>query len=273
MKLAANVSMIFGDLPFADRIPAAAAAGMQAVEIYWPEAGELPRSEEARFAGEVAALGVQVVQLNFIVGEKLGVDSGVAGEPDRAHIFRDNVPEAIRLAARLGCRRINALAGNHLPGVSPALQDEVLLESLGIAADTAQPEGISVMVEALNRINHPLFLLSDIASVLRLIERLGRPNVKLLFDVYHAAMNGEDLRAAIRSAGPMIGNVQLADVPGRHEPGSGEIDFSVVLRELSHAGYDDWTAFEYIASSADHAADALAAAREHITGIVEALDA
>jgi hydroxypyruvate isomerase len=271
VKLAANVSMIFRDLPFADRIPAAAAAGFQAVEMYWPEPGELPRTEQARFVQDVSALGIQVVQLNFITGERLGVDSGVAGEPDRAHLFRANVPEAVELAARLGCRRINALAGNRLSGVSHGRQVETLLESVGMAADAAASEGISVMVETLNRTDHPSFLLPDIASVMELLDRLDQPNVRLLFDVYHAAMTGEDVPAAIRRAGPMIGNVQLADVPGRNEPGTGEIDFAAVLRELALVGYDDWIACEYIPRNAEDPIGALSAVKQSLFEVAAGL--
>lgn len=271
MRLAANVAMIFRHLPFAERIPAALAAGMNAVELYWPEPGELPRSERARFAADLTARGVTVVQLNFIVGQRLGVDSGLAGEPDRAHIFRENIAEAIELAALLGCRRINALAGNRLERFSPQQQHETLIESLAQAADAAAAQGVSVMVEALNRHDHPAFLLPDVASVLATIAELGRPNVKLLFDVYHAAMNGEDLPEAIARAGTAIGNVQLADVPGRHEPGSGAIDFAAVLGALKRVGYDDWIAFEYVASSPADAVAQLAGARDHIVRVAAGL--
>lgn len=262
MKFAANASLIFGQLPFDKRVPSAVEAGFEAVEIYWPQADELPVTAWRRFAAELADAGTRVVQLNFTTGDRPGIDAGVAGEPDRAGLFRRNVPEALELAALLGCRRINALAGKRLPNLDPELQRVTLLESLATAADQARPLGISIMIEALNRVDWPEYLIADTRAAIRLIDELARDNVKLLFDVYHSAMNGEDPVAIAAEAGPRLGNVQLADLPGRHEPGSGSLEIAPILAQVERQGYSDWVGCEYIPRRPDSAVADLAATRE-----------
>lgn len=262
MKFAANVSLILGHLPFADRIPGAIDAGFEAVEIYWPQPDELPPAAWPRFADQLEESGTSVVQLNFTTGDRPGIDAGVAGEPDRAELFRRNVPEALELAAQLGCRRINALAGKRLAGVDPERQRATLLESLAAAADQARPHGISIMVEALNHVDWPDYLLADTRAAIELLKELDRDNAKLLFDVYHSAMNDEDPVAIAAAAGSRIGNVQLADVPGRHEPGSGSLAIAPILAAVERAGYRDWVGLEYLPGRPDSAVADLAAARE-----------
>ena len=262
MKFAANVSLIFAQLPFADRITSASDAGFEAVEIYWPQPEELPATAWRRFADQLEQDGTSVVQLNFTTGDRPGIDAGVAGEPDRAEMFRRNVPEALELAAQLGCRRINALAGKRIAGVDPQRQRATLLDSLATAADQARPHGISIMVEALNRVDWPDYLLPDTRSAIRLLDELARDNVKLLFDVYHSAMNGEDPVELLAEAGPRLGNVQLADVPGRHEPGSGSLPIAPILAEVGRQGYRDWVGCEYLPRRPESAAADLAATRE-----------
>jgi len=262
MKFAANASLIFGHLPFEERIPSAVAAGFQAVEIYWPQPGELPAPAWRRFAEDLERDGTSVVQLNFTTGDRLGIDAGVAGEPDRAGMFRRNVPEVLELAAQLGCRRINALAGKRIAGIDPDEQRATLLNSLATAADQARPYGIAIMVEALNRVDWPDYLLPDTAAAIRLLDELARDNVKLLFDVYHSAMNGEDPVGIAAAAGPRIGNVQLADLPGRHEPGSGSLAIGPILAAVEQQGYSDWVGCEYLPRNPDSAVADLAAARE-----------
>lgn len=258
MKFAANVSLIFGHLPFAERISAAAEAGFQAVEIYWPQPDELPRSAWARFAEDLAQRGIDVVQLNFTTGDRPGIDAGVAGEPDRAELFRGSIPETLDLAAQLGCRRINALAGLRIAGLAPELQEETLLESLAQAADQARPHGISIMVEALNGIDWPGYLLPDTPSAIAMVKKLKRDNVRVLFDVYHSVMNGEDPVEMLAEVGPWLGNVQIADVPGRHEPGTGSLPFARILEQLEREGFGDWVGCEYLPRDAGSAVPALA---------------
>jgi hydroxypyruvate isomerase len=186
-----------------------------------------------------------MVLLNFAAGDLSSGDRGLAGEPDRAESFRANVPVAIDLARRLGCRKLNALAGNAVSEESRPTQLGLLAESVAFAADVAAASGMSIMLEPLNPREWPRYLLPSTLAVLKLMEQVGRPNVALQFDVYHLAMAGEDPLKAIQLAGSRIGNVQLADVPGRHEPGTGVLPFEAILDALEMAGYRDPFGLEF----------------------------
>src|SRR5450756_2399775 len=153
---------------------------------------------------------------------------------------------AIDLAHRLGCRKLNALAGNALSEADRPAQLGLLAESVTFAADAAAGAGMSVMLEALNPRETPRYLLPGTDIVLELIERIGRPNVHLQLDIYHVAMAGEDPLETIRRAGPRIGHVQLADMPGRHEPGTGDLPFAAILNALEAAGYSDPIGLEFV---------------------------
>ncbi len=264
MRFAANASMIFSHLPFEDRPQAAVQAGFDAIEMYWPEPGELPASERDTFTRRLKSLGLEVVQLNFTAGDVIGVDCGVAGEPDRVKEFRANVPEALELADLLGCRRINALVGASRDGFSHSQQLETLAESIGFAADLAEESGVSIMLEGLNPKSHPGYLLPGNDAVLDFIESLGRTNVKLLFDLFHTLTNGDDPIAVINRAAGLIGNVQFAGFPGRHEPAEGGVAYGQILIELERVGYDDWVGLEYKPTSTDDAITGLAKVREFL---------
>ncbi len=270
LRYAANVSMIFRHLPFRDRFHAAIEAGFKTIEMYWPTEEELPRSGRAAFASELETLGIQVVQLNFTVGDRLGVDCGVAGEPDRVDHFRRNIPEALELASLLGCKRLNALAGRSLEGFEDAYQADILAESISLAADSASDQGASIMIEALNRVDFPGYLLPSNAAAIAFIENLNRSNVKLLFDLYHSVMNEEDPIAVIALAAPHLGNVHLADMPGRHEPGSGTLPFKQIVAQLEGAGYIGWVGCEYIPENPDWSVAALARVREYLAALPSA---
>lgn len=245
-QFAANLSILFPTLPYVDRFRAAAEAGFRAVESWWPADALAEGVTVDDIVGQAETYSLEMVLLNFAAGDMKAGDRGLAGDPDRVEAFRANVPVAIDLARRLGCRKLNALAGNALSEADRPAQLGLLAESVAFAADAAARAGMSVMLEALNPRETPRYLLPGTDIVLELIERIGRPNVYLQLDIYHVAMAGEDPLETIRRAGPRIGHVQLADMPGRHEPGSGDLPFAAILNALEAAGYSDPIGLEFV---------------------------
>lgn len=241
----ANVSMLFTDLPFARRFEAAATAGFEAVEFLWPSPEQLGGLSIEQLGALIRSTGLKVPLFNFDAGDMSAGWRGLAGVPEARAQFRANLPVAIGLATELGCRKLNALAGNSTSEETRLTQLEVLVEGLAEAAEMASPAGVSVMLEALNRVDFPGYLVLDSATALDVVARTGKPNVRYQFDVYHTVMGSEDPIAVTRAARGHIGHVQFADHPGRHEPGTGTLDWSAILHELDSAGYKDWIGLEY----------------------------
>jgi hydroxypyruvate isomerase len=252
-RYAPNVSILFRELPFLERLRAVVGAGFDVVEMWWPSEADRDGMSLEDFAAYVRGLGLQVVLLNFDAGDMAAGERGFAGDPDRAEYFRKNVPTAVALADSLGCRKLNALAGKRNPGYTLEHQLEALAENVTFAADAAERVGASVMLEPLNPVENPDYLLPSIASALELLNRCGRPNVAVQLDVYHVAMAGEDPLCAIRTAAGSIGHVQFADSPGRHEPGTGTLPFPDLLEALKTHGYQDVIGLEYNQEAQDFA--------------------
>jgi hydroxypyruvate isomerase len=248
-RFAANLSILFSPLPFLARFAAAADAGFDTVEFWWPNQALEVGVTTDDIVSRVHDLHLGVVLLNFDAGNMAAGDRGLMGDPGRSQRFRENVPVAIDLARKLGCRKLNALAGNAIPGFGKVDQRVLLEDNLKFAADAAARENISIMLEALNVTDTPGYLLPDIDAVLSLIERVGRDNVRLQLDTYHVARSGDDILAAIARAGDRIGHVQFADCPGRHEPGTGKLPFKAILGDLASVGYTDPIGLEFSPSN------------------------
>ena len=246
---AANVSILFPDLPFLRRFEAAREAGFDAVEVWWPAPGSREMLAPSQFAERVRASGLEVVLINFDAGDIPAGDRGLAGDPQRVTQFRENVPAALELARFLGCEKLKALASNAALNQPRERLLELLVENIAFAADAAQRQGMSIMLEALNPVDTPRYLLQGTSDVLELIRRVARPNVRYQLDVYHVAMAGEDPLQAIPRARGMIGHVQFADVPGRHEPGTGRLPFDAILTALPENGYHGPIGLEYVPSN------------------------
>ena len=244
-QFAASISILFPTLAYVDRFGAAAGAGFRAIETWWPADPLAAGVTADDIVSAAQEHGLETVLLNFAAGDMKAGDRGLAGDPARAADFRANVPVAIDLARRLGCRRLNALAGNATSDADRPAQLALLVESVAFAADAAAAAGMSVMLEALNPAETPRYLLHGTDAALELIERVGRPNVAFQLDVYHLAMAGEDPVESIRRAGARIGHVQLADMPGRHEPGTGDLPFGAILDALDDAGYTGAIGLEF----------------------------
>lgn len=243
-----NLSILFTELPLLERPAAARAAGFEAVEFWWPWPVAVPSDAEIdRFVAAVSDAGVRLVGLNFFAGDMPGGDRGVLSWPERSAEFRDNVEVALTVGDRLGCRAFNALYGNRRADAAAGAQDALGLENLVLAARAAQRIGATVLVEPVSGApDYPLRTAADALAVVDRAESVGGvDNIRLLLDVYHLAVNGDDVDAAIDRAAGRIGHVQIADAPGRHEPGTGDLDLERHLDRIHRTGYQGWIGLEY----------------------------
>lgn len=252
-RYAVNCSLIFRELPVLERPAAAKAAGFDAIEFWWP--WDAPLVSDAKldaFTRAVRDAGVHLVGLNFFAGDLFGPDCGVASVPDRAEEFRENIALAIELGRRLGTRRFNALFGNRVDDADPEGQDELGVAALIAAAGAASAIGGTVMVEPVSGPKpYPLRTAADAVAIIERVRRDGAvTNVGLLADFYHLARNGDDVPAVIKAYGAEIVHTQIADEPGRHEPGTGRLDLGGWTGQLLAGGYGGWIALEYVPSGA-----------------------
>jgi hydroxypyruvate isomerase len=245
MRYDVNLSILFTELPLLQRAEAAREAGFGAVEFWWPFAEAVPAEKEVdAFVSSVTEAGVSLVGLNFFAGDMAAGERGLVSWTGREREFADSVEVAIDIAGRLGCRTFNALYGNRIDGVTPAAQDELALANLASAATAAERIGATLVIEPLS--GAPRYPLRTAADALALIGKVGRKNLALLFDLYHLGVNGDDLDAVIANHLESVGHVQLADVPGRHQPGTGSLDIEGYLAKLAAAGYDGYVGLEYV---------------------------
>jgi hydroxypyruvate isomerase len=247
LRFDVNLSILFTELPLLERPAAAKAAGFDAVEFWWPWPVAVPDDAELdRFAAAVTDAGVQLVGLNFFPGDMPGGDRGLVSWSARSAEFRDNIDVTVGLGERLGCRAFNALYGNRTDDATPAEQDEIAVENLRLAARAAQRIGGTVLVEPVS--GAPRYPLRTAADALAVVDRVGEENVALLLDVYHLSVNGDDVEAAID--GGRFAHVQIADDPGRNEPGTGRLPIDSYLKRIAATGYDGWIGCEYKPSGA-----------------------
>jgi hydroxypyruvate isomerase len=256
-----NLSILFTELPLLERPAAAAAAGFDAVELWWPWVDD-PTPGKAVLDGLRSALesaGTQLVGLNFYAGQLPGPDRGALSIPGaESGRFRANVEAAAEFAASVGCTALNALYGNRLDGIDPAEQDALALENLVLAATAAADAGAVLLIEALNAPESPRYPLLDADSAVAVVERVneasGLDNARFLLDLYHLSMNGEDLPSVIARHAAATGHVQIADNPGRGAPGTGSLPLADLLGQLRKEGYTGWTGLEYKPSAEGSAA-------------------
>ena len=244
----ANCSLLFTELPLLRRPAAARAAGFEAIEFWWPSASPVPGDAEVEaFVSAVADAGVRLAGLNFFAGDLAGPDCGVLSVPGRAAEFRDNVAVATGIGERLGVGGFNALYGNRVPGVPAEEQDETALESLAAAVSAAGRIGADVLIEAVSGPKpYPLRTAAQAVAVVDAVRAAtGADNIGFLCDLYHLASNGDDVGAAIARHAGAVRHVQIADAPGRGEPGSGDLDLAGHLAALRRHGYDGWVSLEY----------------------------
>lgn len=242
-RFAANLTMLFTELPFAERFAAARAAGFDAVEYLFP----YDHAPEV-LAALLRDNGLTQVLFNLPAGDWAAGERGIAARPGREAEFRAGVDRAVAYAKALGVPRLNCLAGK-VPDNDPTAAQaawSTLVDNVRFAADRLAEAGLVLLVEFINRKDIPGFFLHSTAQVLRLMDEVDRPNVLLQYDVYHAQREEGELAATLRAHMARIGHVQIADTPGRHQPGTGEINYPFLFAELDRLGYAGHIGLEYV---------------------------
>jgi hydroxypyruvate isomerase len=246
VRFSINVSILFTERPFVTRFEAARQAGFDTVELWWPRGEDLAAVESAIRTAEV-----DVVVLNFDAGDMAAGDRGLISDPDREEAFRANVPVALELAASVGCTKLNALAGHELAEVGREAQVELARDNVRFAADAAAKQGAEVLIEAVNTYENGPYLLPTTEAAAAFVRSVGRDNVRLQYDAYHMRRMEGDLIATIERHLGKIAHIQIADNPGRGEPGTGEINFDHLFTRLEELGYRGHVGLEYRPSGGD----------------------
>ena len=236
-RLAANLTMLFTEYPTLERFERAAAAGFTGVELLFPYTEE-PDSVQAA----AARAGVEYVLFNLPAGDWAAGDRGLAADPARQQEFLAGLPQAVEYASIIRPSRINCLAGK----ADTSGSTEVIATNIRTAAATLDPLGITLTVEPVNNFDVAGFALPTTQDALEAIAAANAPNVALQFDVYHSLRMGEDPFAFIAANGSMIGHIQIADVPGRHQPGTGTVDWEQLFEVIDTSGYTGWVSLEYV---------------------------
>lgn len=239
-RFAANLSMLFNEHEFPDRFEAAAKAGFRAVEYLFPYA--YPKEQ---LAERLARLGLTQVLHNLPAGDWAKGERGIAALPDRVGEFQDGVGKAIDYARTLGCTQLNCLAGIRPDGVPAEKIRETLVSNLRFAADKLKAAGIRLLVEAINTRDIPGFYVCGTQQTLDLIDATGSDNIFVQYDIYHMQRMEGELAATMEKHLPRIAHIQLADNPGRNEPGTGEINYPFLFALLDRIGYGGWIGCEY----------------------------
>lgn len=232
--------MLFTEVPFLERFAEAARQGFGAVEFWWPPVDVLVGVEDA-----VRDARLDVIGVNFDGGDMPRGDRGFLSDPGRQELFKANVPVVLDLADRIGCTKLNALVGLRIPELTREDQLELARANVAWAADEAASAGRMILIEALNTFENGPYLLARTEEAVEFIRGVGRPNVKLLYDAYHMQRMEGNLAATISAHLAEIGHIQVADCPGRGEPGTGEINFDFLLRQIDRLGYDGYVGLEY----------------------------
>jgi hydroxypyruvate isomerase len=242
VRLAANISTLFPELPFLDRIDAAARAGFKAIECQFPYA-VLPEQIAAR----LSAASVEWVLFNSPPGRAEAGERGLACLPGRDEDFADGIAQALRYCTASHCRQVHVMAGVVPAGTDGAQLQAQFITRIGYAADQLATIGATVLIEPINtRVDVPGYFLDGTAKAVNCIERAKRSNIRLQYDVYHMQIMEGDLLRTIERLLPYIGHIQVADNPGRHEPGTGEVNFPRLFDHIDSIGYRGYVGCEYI---------------------------
>jgi len=232
--------MLFTDVDFLDRFDRAAQAGFMGVECQFPY--QWPKEQ---LAEKLDQNKLEFVLHNITAGDFAAGERGIANHPNRVSEFQEGVGRAIEYAKALKCPRLNVIVGLIPRDVPAEKARSTLVNNLRFTAEQLKKEGIVLLVEALNLVDIPGFHLSSTRKVLDLFKEIGHPNLYLQYDVYHMQIMEGDLTRTIRNNLAKIGHIQIADNPGRNEPGSGEINFDNLFRFIDEAGYKGWIGCEY----------------------------
>ena len=237
----ANLSFLFNDVDFLDRFDRATRAGFRGVEFHFPYA-----FDKNELAERVRGAGVEVALFNLPAGDWEKGERGIACIPARVSEFRDGVARAIEYARVLGCKRVNCLSGIAPPRLGESTLRETFVSNLRYAAGELGREGITLLTEPVNTRSVPGNYLRNSGQALALMDEARAPNVKLQFDVFHMQIMEGDLAKTIEANIARIGHMQVADVPDRHEPGTGEINYPFLFERIDRLGYQGWIGCEYV---------------------------
>ncbi len=240
IRYAANLTLLFNETPFLERFGRAAAAGFRAVEFLFAHNVEQDGVER-----ELRRHGLELVLFDPEAGDFAAGDRGYLCDPARRNHLQKTIDDAIATAKRFGCRRLNVLAGNRVEGCSDDAMRRTVVENLKAAAPRARAAGMTLLIEALNTWESPRYFLDRSRLGLEIVREVNEPNVRFQYDAYHMQrMEGQLIETLTKNL-QWIGHVQIADVPGRHEPGTGEVNYPNLLAALEAAGYDGYVGLEY----------------------------
>jgi hydroxypyruvate isomerase len=248
-RFAANLTMLFTEVPFLDRFERAARAGFKAVEFLFPYAWS---TEEIRQRLDVH--GLTLVLHNLPAGDWEAGERGIACHPNRTAEFREGVAQAITYAQALGVKQLNCLAGKAPQGVADAVLRQTFIDNLRFAATGLKEAGVRLLIEPINTFDIPGFYLNCTMQAVSVLDEVGVDNAFVQYDIYHAQRMEGELAATMQKYLARIGHIQLADNPGRNEPGSGEINYPFLFAHLDRIGYDGWIGCEYKPAAATEAA-------------------
>jgi hydroxypyruvate isomerase len=240
-KFAANLSLMFPEVSFLHRFAAARDAGFDAVEFQFPYA-----HAAADIAERLQRARLQAVLHNLPAGNWEAGERGLACDPARIGEFQDGVALALDYAAVLGVRQLHCLAGLQRPGVSPARARATYIANLRFAAARLHERGLNLLIEPINTVDVPGYFLTGTAQAAAIIAECGAPNLFLQYDVYHMQRMEGELAHTLRAMAGLIKHIQVADTPGRHEPGTGEINYRYLFALLDELGYEGWVGCEYV---------------------------
>ena len=240
-RFCANISLLFNEVALPERFEAAAQAGFRAVEIQFPYA-----YESELLAERARAAGVEVVLINMPAGDWEAGERGLGCLPGRAGEFREGVSAALAYAKALSCARINCLAGIEPEGVAAGLVSKTYLDNLRFAVGPLAAAGVELLIEPQNTRTFPGVHLRSTSQAIRLMDEVGTPNLTLQYDLFHMQIMEGDLARTLARLLSRIGHIQVADVPDRHEPGSGEIHYPFLFAEMDRLGYAGWVGAEYL---------------------------
>lgn len=235
-----NVSILLKEYPFLERFDQAARLGFGAVEFWWPT-----ESDPRMVARQIRDAQLAVALFNLDAGNMPAGDRGLLNDPAREPQLRANVPVALELAQAIGCTRINALLGKWRTGEERASQLERVRGNLRWIAEQARAAGVTVLVEAINCWDNGPYIAARTAEALDLIESVGAPNIQLQYDVYHMQRMEGEIVPTLRRVIDRIGHIQIADAPGRHQPGTGELSYRFILAALEQLDYAGYVGLEY----------------------------
>ncbi len=239
-QFAANLTMLFNEVPFLDRFEKAAKSGFTAVEFLFPYAYSAQDIKQ-----RLNTNGLQLVLHNLPAGDWDAGERGIACHPDRVPEFRSGVAKAIEYAKALGVNQLNCLAGKAPAGVPDAVLRQTLVENLRFAAAELKKAGLKLLIEAINTYDIPGFYLHGTAQAVSILDEVGADNAFVQYDIYHMQRMEGELAATLTKYQSRIGHIQLADNPGRNEPGTGEINYPFLFSHLDRMGYAGWIGCEY----------------------------